>query len=157
MLAPTATVKDCVWHRNPLGAVGNLRFTAAGVYADYLLSGLPFIFLSEDWQNSVAAEHAELWRSLPSGSSLSGLTVPVPARNLTRRMLYTHHDLRPRDVRPRTAFPPTVSPWAAIAARGNPPSPRTGRGAGSTGCRFRSTTVCRCRPPPEPGSRCSTR
>jgi len=74
--------------------VGNLRVTAAGIYADYLLSGLPFIFLSEDWQNSVAAHHAELWRSLPSGSSISGLTVPVPARAVARRLLHTHPALR---------------------------------------------------------------
>ena len=43
-----------------------------GVYADYLLSGQPFIFLSEEWRDRVAAEHAELWRALPSGSSISG-------------------------------------------------------------------------------------
>ena len=30
----------------PLAAVGNLRFTAHGVYADYLVSGLPFVFLA---------------------------------------------------------------------------------------------------------------
>src|ERR1700756_1047373 len=78
----------------PLGAVGNLRFTPTGVYAEYLMSGLPFIFLSEHMQSSVAAQHAELWRALPSGASISGLTVPVPARSVTRRMLYAHPDLR---------------------------------------------------------------
>ena len=70
----------------PQLVTGNLRLTAGGVYADYLLSGAPFIFLSEDWQNSVAAHHAELWRTLPSGSSISGLTVPVPGRAVARRM-----------------------------------------------------------------------
>jgi hypothetical protein len=74
--------------------VGNLRLTAGGVYADYLLSGMPFIFLSEQWQNTVAADHADLWRTLPSGSSLSGLTVPVPVRNVARRMLHAHPALR---------------------------------------------------------------
>jgi len=44
----------------PLGVIGNLRFTRAGVYAEYLMSGLPFIFLSQHWQDTVAAEHAEL-------------------------------------------------------------------------------------------------
>jgi len=53
----------------PLRAIGNLRLTPHGAYADYLLSGQPFIFLSEEWQDRVAAEHAELWRALPSGSS----------------------------------------------------------------------------------------
>jgi AAA-like domain len=74
--------------------VGNLRLTGAGVYADYLLSGVPFIFLSEEWQNTVAADHADLWRTLPSGSSISGLTVPVPVRAVARRMLQTHPGLR---------------------------------------------------------------
>jgi hypothetical protein len=74
--------------------VGNLRLTAGGVYADYLLSGMPFIFLSEQWQNTVAADHADLWRTLPSGSSLSGLTVPVPVRTVARRMLHAHPALR---------------------------------------------------------------
>ena len=74
-----------------LGAFGNLRLTAAGVYADYLLSGVPFIFLSEEWQNTVAADHAELWRALPSGALLSGLTVPVPTRERgPREMLHAH-------------------------------------------------------------------
>ncbi|MBV8928935.1 MAG: hypothetical protein JO152_07410, partial [Mycobacteriaceae bacterium] len=67
--------------------MGNLRLTDGGVYAEYLLSGVPFIFLSEQWQNTVAAEHAELWRSLPSGAQLSGLTVPVQARATVRKLL----------------------------------------------------------------------
>ena len=40
----------------PLRAIGNLRLTPNGVYADYLLSGQPFIFLSEEWQDRVAEE-----------------------------------------------------------------------------------------------------
>jgi hypothetical protein len=79
----------------PLRAIGNLRITPGGVYADYLLSGQPFIFLSEEWQDRVAAEHAELWRALPSGASISGLTVPVAPRATVRRMLYSHPDLHP--------------------------------------------------------------
>jgi hypothetical protein len=71
----------------PQLVVGNLRLTEAGVYAEYLLSGVPFIFLSEQWQNSVAADHAELWRTLPSGSSISGLTVPVLTRSVLRTQL----------------------------------------------------------------------
>ncbi len=78
----------------PQLVVGNLRLTADGVYAEYLLSGVPFIFLSEEWQNTAAADHAELWRTLPSGSSVSGLTVPVPTRELARRMLHAHPALR---------------------------------------------------------------
>ena len=32
----------------PTAAIGNLRFTAGGVYAEYLLSGRPFIFLPKE-------------------------------------------------------------------------------------------------------------
>jgi len=87
----------------PLGVIGNLRFTPAGVYAEYLMSGLPFIFLSQHWQDTVAAEHAELLRALPSGASISGLTVPVPARAITRRMLHAHPDLGGAEALPAAA------------------------------------------------------
>ena len=94
----------------PLGAVGNLRFTQAGVYAEYLMSGLPFIFLSEQWQDTVAAEHGELLRTSPSGPSISGLTVPVPTRAITRRMLYAHPDLHD-DATSADDIPASVRPW----------------------------------------------
>ena len=94
LLAPPAGERTRMSSLAPLRVVGNLRLTAAGVYADYLLSGQPFIFLSQEWQDRVAAEHAELWRTLPSGASISGLTVPVPARNIARKMLHAHPDLR---------------------------------------------------------------
>jgi AAA-like domain len=94
----------------PIAAVGNLRFTPGGVYADYLLSGLPFIFLSEQWQDSVASEHAELWRALPSGASISGLTAPVPLRNITRRMLHAHPDLGAAPA-PGGELPTAALPW----------------------------------------------
>ena len=111
----------------PQLVVGNLRLTASGVYADYLLSGQPFIFLSEEWQNTVAADHAELWRALPSGSSVSGLTVPVSRRETARRMLHAHsapQRCARRDYRGR---------GCSTATCGNRPSPRTGRGGASTG------------------------
>ena len=79
----------------PKAAIGNLRFTNSGVYADYLVSGLPFIFLPKEAQDRVADVHAELLRMLPSGALLSGLTAPVATRNITRRMIYTHPDLHP--------------------------------------------------------------
>ena len=77
----------------PQAAIGNLRFTESGVYADYLVSGQPFIFMHREWQDMVADVHAELWRTLPSGASLSGLTTPVSTRSLTRRMLLTHPEV----------------------------------------------------------------
>ena len=81
----------------PRAAVGNLRFTDGGVYAEYLVSGLPFVFTGADWQDQVADAHAELYRTLPSGALLSGLTTPVATRSVTRRMLYAHPDLDPTD------------------------------------------------------------
>ena len=97
----------------PLAAAGNLRFTARGVYADYLVCGLPFIFLAKDWQDKVAAAHAELLRTLPSGAMLSGLTTPVATRNITRRMLYAHPDLHPDTGFESAQIP--VQAWAWIA------------------------------------------
>ena len=67
----------------PLRAIGNLRLTPNGVYADYLLSGQPFIFLSEEWQDRVAAEHAELLRALPSGSSISLVSMSLSTESST--------------------------------------------------------------------------
>lgn len=95
----------------PLGAIGNLRFTETGVYADYLLSGQPFIFLSKDWQGSVADTHAHLLKTLPSGASISGLTTTVSARNVKRRMLYAHHDLDPTDERQAHRLPEHTIAW----------------------------------------------
>ena len=97
----------------PLAAVGNLRFTARGVYADYLVSGLPFIFLAKDWQDRVAAAHAELLRTLPSGAILSGLTTPVATRSVTRRMLSAHPDLHPDSGFEPGSVPPEARAWAA--------------------------------------------
>jgi hypothetical protein len=93
----------------PLGAVGNLRLTPNGVYAEYLLSGVPFIFLSEQWQNTVAAQHAELWRTLPSGAQISGLTVPVPTRTVVRRMLAARHEVSSAWAQHCRSWEPTVA------------------------------------------------
>ena len=97
----------------PLAAAGNLRFTARGVYADYLVSGLPFIFLAKDWQDKVAAAHAELLRTLPSGAMLSGLATPVATRNITRRMLYAHPDLHPDNGCDSAQIPAQARGWIA--------------------------------------------
>jgi len=64
----------------PQAAVGNLLFTASGVYAQYLLAGLPFIFQRKEVQGQVADVHAELMRALPSGALLEGLTSPARFR-----------------------------------------------------------------------------
>jgi hypothetical protein len=97
----------------PRGAVGNLRFTDTGVYADYLLSGLPFIFMAKDAQDRVAGVHAELLRALPSGAMLSGLTTDVSTRNIARRMLFAHPDLHPAQVGAGAALPAHTRDWVA--------------------------------------------
>ena len=63
-------------HDAPTTAIGNLRFTAGGVYADYLVSGLPFIFLPKESQDWVADVHARPPRySSPVTGAVSGVTV----------------------------------------------------------------------------------
>ena len=104
----------------PTAAIGNLRFTTSGVYADYLLSGLPFIFLPKESQNRVADVHAELLRTLPSGALLSGLTAPVATRNITRRMIYAHPDLHPDTAGRRSHAGPHRRLGANTADAGHP-------------------------------------
>lgn len=93
----------------PLGVVGNLRLTTDGVYAEYLVSGVPFIYMSKEWQDQVADEHAELWRTLPSGASLGGLTAPISARAISRRILHAHPDVR--SLQPGEPLPESVRGW----------------------------------------------
>jgi len=95
----------------PKGAIGNLLFTSRGVYAQFLLSGMPFIFQRAEFQNQVADVHADLWRALPSGSLLEGLTAPVAIRNTTRRMIYAHPDMNPDDVDPSRRLPESAAEW----------------------------------------------
>jgi hypothetical protein len=104
----------------PSAAVGNLRFTATGVYADYLVSGLPFIFLPKDAQDQVADVHAELLRTLPSGAMLSGLTAKVATRNITRRMLYAHPDLHPASAVADDPIPAHTEAWIEHCRRWEP-------------------------------------
>lgn len=104
----------------PIEAVGNLRFTNSGVYAEYLVSGLPFIFLPKESQNLVADVHAELLRTLPSGALLSGLTAPVATRNITRRMIYAHPDIHPDNVIDGQRMPQHAEAWVQHCRRWAP-------------------------------------
>jgi len=110
----------------PTAVVGNLRFTAGGVYADYLVSGMAFIFLPKESQDQVADVHAELLRALPSGALLSGLTAPVAVRNITRRMIYAHPDLHPDHVNTEDPMPAHTEPWVAHCRRWAPALQRGG-------------------------------
>ena len=103
------------------------------MYAEYLMSGLPFIFLSEQWQDTVAAEHGELLRTSPSGPSISGLTVPVPTRAITRRMLYAHPDLHD-DATTAADIPASRAPVdSALPHLGTRAHRVTGRAGASSG------------------------
>src|ERR1700757_2139183 len=86
----------------PVRAVGNLRFTSTGVYAEYLVSGVPFVFLSEEWQNLVAAEHTELWRALPSGGTIGGVARAGAGPPPGPQNPFTH----PRPRAPQDPLPP---------------------------------------------------
>lgn len=108
----------------PTAAVGNLRFTRNGVYADYLLSGLPFIFLPKESQDRAAEVHAELLRALPSGAQLHGLTVPVSIRTVSRRMIYAHPDLVPDAA--SEPMPAHAEAWVQHCRRWAPALARSG-------------------------------
>ena len=110
----------------PHAVIGNLRLTAGGVYADYLLSGLPFIFLPKESQDRVADVHADMLRALPSGALLSGLTAPVATRNITRRMIYAHPDLHPDTAAAGDPMPAHTELWVQHCRRWAPALQRAG-------------------------------
>jgi hypothetical protein len=111
---------NLICDEGPTAAIGNLRFTNGGVYADYLVSGLPFIFLPKESQDRVADVHADLLRTLPSGALLSGLTVPVATRNITRRMIYAHPDLHPDTATAGDPMPRHTEGWVQHCRRWAP-------------------------------------
>jgi hypothetical protein len=77
----------------PTQVIGNLRFTRAGVYADYLLDGLPATMRSLQTHERAALMTRNFGRNLPSGSLISGLLVPDDHRRLMRSIVgpYSHH------------------------------------------------------------------
>jgi hypothetical protein len=109
-------VSDTLGHA-PTAAIGNLRFTPGGVYAEYLLAGRPFIFLPKETQDQVADLHTDLLRALPSGSMLSKLTAPVSTRSTIRRMIYAHPDLHPDSAAPGEAMPAHTERWVRHCQR----------------------------------------
>lgn len=79
----------------PRAVIGNLSFTGHGVYAHYLISGLPYYLQSTKRRTGVADLHQTLARELPAGSWVFGLSVPQNQRQLLRAMLDGHLD-KPR-------------------------------------------------------------
>lgn len=76
----------------PHTVIGNLSFTAHGVYAHYLISGLPYYLQSTKRRIGVADRHQTLAREIPAGSWVFGLCVPQDQRQLLRAMLDGHLD-----------------------------------------------------------------
>lgn len=76
----------------PHTVIGNLSFTRHGVYAHYLLSGLPYYLQSTKRRTGVADLHQTLAREIPAGTWIYGLSVPQSQRQLLRAMLDGHRD-----------------------------------------------------------------
>jgi AAA-like domain len=74
----------------PTSIIGNLSFTAHGVYAHYLISGLPYYLQSTKRRIGVADRHQSLSREIPAGTWAYGLSVPQNQRQLLRAMLHGH-------------------------------------------------------------------
>jgi AAA-like domain len=72
--------------------VGNLTFSAHGVHAHYLISGLPYYLQSTKRRIGVADRHQTLARELPAGTWAFGLSVPQSQRRLLNAMLRGHAD-----------------------------------------------------------------
>lgn len=76
----------------PANIIGNLSFTAHGVYAHYLISGLPYYLQSTKRRIGVANTHQTLARELPAGTWTFGLCVPQSQRQLLHAMRHGHND-----------------------------------------------------------------
>jgi hypothetical protein len=74
----------------PDTTIGNLSFTAHGVYAHYLLGGLPYYLQSTKRRIGVADRHQAFARAIPAGTWLYGLCVPQNQHQLLRAMLHGH-------------------------------------------------------------------
>lgn len=74
----------------PQQVIGNLRFTRSGVYADYLLDGLPVTMRSLATHERAARLLRNLARNLPSGTELFGLVVPDDPHSILRSIVGPH-------------------------------------------------------------------
>lgn len=108
----------------PEQAIGNLRFTKHGVYADFLVVGLRYYLQSTKRRTGVADRHRDLARELPSGTWIYGLSVPQDERQLLRAMLHGHRERLE---------------WARTCQMLEPILAETGPEPESTGCPSRST------------------
>lgn len=92
----------------PRTVIGNLSFTAHGVYAHYLISGLPYYLQSTKRRIGVADRHQTLAREIPAGTWIFGLSVPQNQRQLLRAMLDGHLD-KPRWINACRQMAPVIA------------------------------------------------
>lgn len=93
----------------PLAVIGNLRFTRGGVYADYLIDGLPLVLRPLRTHERGSRSYRNLARALPSGWSLSGLLDTTDPKRLMRNIV-GNHSHRPEWVEHCRAWEPTFNP-----------------------------------------------
>src|SRR5438445_3022307 len=76
----------------PQQVIANLRFTRSGVYAEYLLDGLPVVMRTLAAHERAARLTRNLGRNLPSGTLLEGLLVADDQNLILRNMVgrYAH-------------------------------------------------------------------
>ena len=98
----------------PRQVVTNLRFTRSGVYADYLLDGLPVTMRPLQAHERAAQLIRNFGRNLPSGSMLSGLLVPADQNQILRRMVGPHAARRAWVAQCRLWEPRIAQPSQAI-------------------------------------------
>ncbi|MEN4466804.1 ATP-binding protein [Mycolicibacterium conceptionense] len=96
----------------PVAVIGNLRFTRGGVYADYLIDGLPLVLRPLRTHERASRLYRNLARALPSGWSLSGLLDNTDPNRLMRNIVggYGH---RPEWVEHCRKWEPTFNPQVA--------------------------------------------
>ena len=89
-----------------------LRFTRGGVYADYLIDGLPLVLRPLRTHERGSRFYRNLARALPSGWALSGLLDTTDPNRLMRNIVgnYSH---RPRWVEHCRMWEPTFNPDVA--------------------------------------------
>lgn len=71
---------------------GNIVFTKGGVYAEFLLDGLPVLMRSYEVHDRAAKLTRNLGRYLPSGSLVRGLLVAEDTSAILRNMVGSHTD-----------------------------------------------------------------
>ena len=78
--------------RPPRFVDGNIRVCEDGVYAEYVLAGMPYMFQRRERRRRFAELHRQLAQALPSGSLLYSVAAPIDIGGVIRRTLHGHMD-----------------------------------------------------------------